>query len=428
MLKDIILRQKQEKERLLSLSYIERTKIREAKKWLSSDLIKVIFGPRRAGKSVFSLMLLKNQPFMYFNFDDEILTDSNGINLDELMKGLHTGYGETKTILFDEIQNLPSWELFINRLHRQGYNLILTGSNAKLLSHELATALTGRHIPIEIMPFDFKEFLRAKNYQIDQEYQTLPQKRAEILNLMETYLLNGGFPEIVVKGMDPKGYLEVLFDSLLFKDVVKRHKVKFSTQIDNLGSYLINNFCNYYSLRKLVSVLNFRSGVTAEKYTGYLEEAYVIFSLHRYSVKAGERIKSPKKIYVVDNGFIWAKAIQHSPDRGRLMENLVFTELIKRGFKYNHDLFYYKTRNNREVDFVLKKGTIIDELMQVFYQTGDPAIEQRETKGLLEASEELHVDKLTVLTWDEEKRVERNKKIINFVPLWKWLLNQDIYK
>lgn len=422
MLKDIVLRQKQEKEQLLSLSYIERTKGREAKKWLDSDLIKVVLGPRRAGKSVFSLMLLKSRPFIYFNFDDEILTGTNGMNLDELMKELHAAYGKTKTMLFDEIQNLPSWELFVNRLHRQGYNLILTGSNAKLLSRELATALTGRHIPIEIMPFDFKEFLRAKNYQIGRQYQTLPQKRAEILKLMEDYLLSGGFPEVVVKGLNTKEYLDILFDSLLFKDVVKRHKVKFSTQIDNLASYLINNFCNYYSLRKLVSVLNFRSGVTVEKYTGYLEEAYVVFSLRRYSAKAGERIKSPRKIYVVDNGFVEAKAVQHSPDKGRLMENLVFTELIKRGLKYNRDLFYYKTRNDREVDFVFKKGTIVDKLMQVSYQTGDLDIEQREIKGLIEASEELNVNKLTVLTWDEEKRVERNKQIINFVPLWKWLV------
>lgn len=422
MLKDIVLKQKQEKERLLSYLYIERTKSHFAKKWLNSDLIKVVLGPRRAGKSVFSLMLLKERPFMYFNFDDEILTSNGGIKTDELMKELHSIYGDVKNILFDEIQNLPNWELFANRLQREGYNLVLTGSNANLLSKELATALTGRHIPIEIMPFDFKEFLLAKNYQINQEYQSLPQKRGEFLNLMEAYLLSGGFPEVVVKGADPKSYFDVLFDSLLFKDVVKRHKVKFSIQIDNLGSYLINNFSNYYSSRKLLNVLNLKSVTTTEKYIGYLEEAYIIFSLRRYSPKAGERIKSPKKIYVVDNGFVGAKAVQYSPDKGRLMENLVFTELTKRGFKYNHDLFYYKTRNNREVDFVLKKEMVIDELLQVSYQTGDADIEQREVKGLLEASEELKVKKLTILTWDEEKQVQKNGRTVNFTPLWKWLM------
>lgn len=345
MLKDIILKQKQEKERLASLKYIERTKSRFAEKWLDSDLIKVILGPRRAGKSVFALMLLKNRPFMYFNFDDEILANG-GISTDKLMKELHAAYGGIKTILFDEIQNLPSWELFANRLHREGYNMVITGSNANLLSRELATALTGRHMPIEILPFDFNEFLRAKNYQIDPEYQNLPQKRGEILKLMETYMLNGGFPEVAAKGAEAKDYFDVLFDSLLFKDVVKRHNVRFSAQIDNLGSYLINNFSSYYSSRKIAGALNLKSATTTEKYIKYLEEAYIIFSLRRYSAKAIERIKSPKKVYAVDNGFISAKAIQHSPDRGRLMENLVFTELLKKGFEHNRDLFYYKTRNN----------------------------------------------------------------------------------
>ena len=156
MLTDIISKQKELKEELLSFDYVERAKGRFAKKWLSSTLIKVVLGPRGAGKSIFSLMLLKDHPFMYFNFDDEVLASAGGIDTDELMKGLHGLYGgDVKTILFDEIQNLPAWELFANRLHREGYNLVLTGSSANLLSMELATHLTGRHIPIKITPFFF---------------------------------------------------------------------------------------------------------------------------------------------------------------------------------------------------------------------------------------------------------------------------------
>ncbi|MFH0792176.1 MAG: ATP-binding protein [bacterium] len=421
MLKDTVLKQKSEKERLLSLPYVERTKSRFAKKWLDSDLIKVILGPRRAGKSVFSLMLLKERPFMYFNFDDEIIADNKGVIPEELMKELHANYGEIKTIHFDEIQNLPNWELFINRLHREGYNLILTGSNAKLLSRELATALTGRHIPIEILPFDFNEFLNAKNYQFKTEALSLPEEKAKLLRLMEIYLISGGYPEVVVKNLDSKQYLSILFDSLLFKDVVKRHNIRFSDKIDGLGSYLINNVASYYSLRKLANILDFKSGVTIEKYIGYLKEAYIVFSLSRYSAKAGERLKSPRKIYAVDNGLVTAKATQHSPDFGHLMENLVFDELIKKEIEPNRDLFYYKTRNNREVDFAIKKGTAITDLIQVSYRAINQEAEQRETKALLEAAGELGTKKLSILTWDEKKQIQKEGKVIDFVPLWEWL-------
>jgi len=433
MLKDVILRQKQERERLLSLSYVERTRTAEAKKWLDTDLIKVVVGPRRAGKSIFSLMLLKDRPSAYFNFDDEAIVNYDEMALDKLMHELRVVYGETPYILFDEIQNIDRWEPFVNRLQRQGYNVVLTGSNAKLLSSELATALTGRHISIEILPFNFTEFLRAK--QLDGSILRQPLRQAQdrsfdfaqdrtpdyalrasrfakasqdkstgkqderfekitfsekepLLRLVHEYLVNGGFPEVVIKNLDVHVYLGVLFDSLIFKDIVKRHNVRFTRQIDQLGTYFINNVAMPYSLRKLTNVLEFRSGVTLEKYLSYFVQAYILFSLTRYGNKTLERLKSPKKAYVVDNGFVAAKAVQHSPDNGKLMENLVFAELVKRGYQPNRELFYYKTRNDREIDFVLKKGTLVQELVQVAYGVDHQEAEQREIKALIEAAEE----------------------------------------
>ena len=423
MVKNTVLKQKQEKERLLSLPYIERIKTKEAKKWLDSDLIKVVLGPRRAGKSVFSLMLLKDRPFAYFNFDNETFSVKGRLDYDELLQELRVAYGETKTILFDEIQNLPKWELFVNRLHREGYNLVLTGSNARLLSRELSTALTGRHIPIELLPFNFKEYLRAKQYEFSHNKLLLPEEKGKFLSLLEQYFVSGGYPEVTVKNLDPKGYLDVLFDSVLFKDVVKRHKVRFTGKIDNLGSYLINNVSKQYSLRKLTNILGFRSGVTLEKYISYLTEAYIIFSLHRYSCKAGERLKSPKKVYAVDNGFITAKAVQHSPDAGKLLENLVFTEMIKQGNKPNRDIFYYETRNNREVDFIVKNGAAVTELIQVVYEARSPDTERREIKALIEAGEELGVNNLMVLAWNEKKEVKKDNLTVNFIPVWERFLS-----
>jgi len=424
MLKATVSKQKQDKERLLSLPYIERTKEKDTRKWLSSDLIKVILGPRRAGKSVFALMLLKDQSFAYFNFDDESLPGEEKIDLDELMTELKLAYGDTKYILFDEIQNLPNWELFVNRLHRAGYNLVLTGSNASLLSKELATHLTGRHIPIEILPFNFSEILKAQQYEVTPDKLSLPDEKAKLLEYMTQYMTSGGYPEVVTKGVDPRGYLDVLFDAVLFKDVVKRHKVRFSEQIASLGSYLINNVSGQYGAKKLANILEFKSQVTLEKYLGYLTEAYLIFPLIRHSTKAGMRLRSAKKTYVVDNGFVTAKAVQHSPNTGKLMENLVFTELVKKGNQPGRELFYYKTRNDREIDFVLKKGYQVTELIQVCYDITDADVEQREVKALVEAGKELNVSKLTVLTWNEKRTVEKDNMTIQFRPLWEWLLEK----
>jgi hypothetical protein len=417
----MVLKQKQEKERLQSLPYIERSRMVEAQKWLSSDLIKVILGPRRAGKSVFSLMLLHDTPFAYFNFDDETITKKK-FHYDELLQELHAVYGGAKCLFLDEIQNLPRWELWVNRLQREGYNLVLTGSNANLLSQELATALTGRHIPISIFPFSFQEFLLAKQVQVSSDNLLLPEEKGRFLHLAESYLHTGGYPEIVMKDLDHHEYLKVLFDSLLFKDVVKRHRVRFSEQIDQLASYLINNVAHLYSLRKLTTILGFKSDVTLEKYLRYLQEAYILFSLSCYSYKAAERLKSPRKIYVIDNGFIDAKAVQLSPELGPLLENLVFMELIHQGFEPHRHLFYYKTRNDREIDFVLKRGTDVEALIQVAYAFDHPDVEQREIKALVEAAQELKVSKLTILTWNQEKIIHQGGYSIEVLPFWKKFL------
>lgn len=423
MLKDTVLKQKEDRDRLLSLNYIERVKEKDAEKWLSSDLIKVILGPRRAGKSVFALMMLKKESFAYFNFDDESYAGEEKINLDELMSELRQVYGETKYILFDEIQNLPNWELFVNRLHRAGYNLVLTGSNASLLSKELATHLTGRHVPIEILPFSFLEILKSKKYIFSKDVLSLPNEKAKFLEYVKEYMIKGGYPEVVMKDVEPRGYLDILFDAILFKDVIKRHKVKFSKQIDDLSLYLLNNFSCQYTSRKLASTLRFKSDVTTFKYLEYLIEAYLIFSLDRYSTKVSSRVQSPRKNYAVDNGFVTAKAVQHSPDTGKLMENLVLTELVKSGCQMNRELFYYKTRNDREIDFVLKKGYKVEELIQVCYDMTRQDVEDREVKALIEAGGELGVSKLTIITWDEDREIKEKGMSIKVVPLWKWLIS-----
>jgi predicted AAA+ superfamily ATPase len=250
----------------------------------------------------------------------------------------------------------------------------------------------------------------------------LPEIKGKILNYLDQYLKTGGFPEIVVKNLDPKTYLETLFDAVLFKDVVKRYKIRLSQKIYDLVLYLISNFSGEFSFTKLKKVLGFLSVNTIENYLKYLQEAYLIFILNRFSFKTKEQIKTPKKIYLIDNGFILTKSFQFSQNIGKLMENLVFVEILRRGFKLNQDVFYYQTRKQKEIDFVLKQGPKIKQLIQVCYNIEDFVTKEREIKGLISASRELNCDDLLVISWDlEEKEKVRGKKI-KILPLWKWLL------
>lgn len=423
MLKNIIIQQKNEKAKLIAKSFIHREKIAEAKRNLSSDLIKVILGPRRAGKSVFSYLLLKDKDFAYLNFDDDNLRNIN--NSDEIIKYIFEVYKKPKFLLFDEIQNLKNWELFVNKLHRRGFNLILTGSNANLLSKELSTSLTGRHFAYELFPFTFTEFLNSRNVSISKDTFHDPETKGEILNHLNDYLLHGGFPEIVVKNYEPKQYLTALLDSILLKDIVKRYNVRFSQKIEDLFTYLVSNFSLEFSFTKLKNILGFNSTHTLQNYLKYLTDAYLIFSLNRYSHKVKEQINAPKKLYLVDNGFIEAKSFQVSKNMGRLIENCVFVELLNRKYRINLDLFYYKTRNQKEIDFILRKGIKVNELIQICYDLSDPSTEKREINALLEGSEELKCNDLKIITWDKEKEVKISKKKILFIPLFKWLLTKE---
>lgn len=422
MIKNTIIEQKNRQDALLKETYISRYRTAELEKMMDNSLIKVILGPRRAGKSFFATHTFKPGEAGYVNFDDENLLKVK--NYDEIIKNVLAIYGNTKYLLLDEVQNLPNWELLVNRLHREGYNLLVTGSNSKLLSKELATHLTGRHLPLELLPFSFKEFLKYKKFVEDTNQILTTEKKGQLLNYLDLFMKNGGFPELIIHDLKPETYLAPFIESLLFKDVVKRYKLRKSDHINNLENYLINNVAKEFTYERLANNLGINSWATVIKYVSFLEEAYLLVVLSRYSYKTAQRLKSPKKAYMIDNGLIAAKAVQLSKDNGKLMENLVFTELLKKGLRPNIELFYYKTRNDKEVDFVVKEGLTINELIQVTYNSTTPEVSEREVKALLEANEELRAEKLTVLTWDEERKIDKNGVVINFVPLWQWLIEK----
>lgn len=414
-MKDIVFGHKTERDELLAAQYVQREGLSEAVKSVKNNLIKVIIGPRRAGKSVFAMKMLQGQDFAYLNFDDERLLGIS--DYDDLLKAIRQVYGETKTVLFDEIQNLDRWELFLNRLQRKGFNLVITGSNSRLLSRELSTHLTGRYVEFQLLPFSFSEFLKARDFIVDETLAT-KERQGMILNLLSEYLSKGGYPEVLLKDIDPKSYMATLFESILFKDIVKRYNVRYAKKLYDLGLYLITNHSSEFSYTRLKNALDFKSVHTVENYTEYLNEAFLIFNIERFSHKVKEQMRSPKKVYAYDTGMINAVKFKTAPDTGRLIENLVAIELLRR----EKEFFCYKTKDGKEVDFAVKEGLKLSQLIQVCYEVDHYMTKKREAHALLKAAGESKCRSLTVLTWDYEAKEASDKLEIHYQPLWKWLI------
>jgi len=419
MIKKILFQQQQERDDLLKHAYIERMDGSEKTKYLSTALIKLITGPRRAGKSVLSLQILKEENFAYLNFDDDLLL--RYFDEDAVIQTLNELYPGYQYLLLDEIQNLPNWELWVSKLYRRGVNLIVTGSNAKLLSREMATSLTGRYVQIEVYPFSFEEFIRYQGLLFSDQLTLSPKEMGIIQSHLKTYLQNGGFPEVVINPSILKNYLSALFDSVLLKDIMRRFQIRQSQQLYDLSNYLLTNYTNSYSFNQLKADLNFSSVSTVQKFVGYLSEPYLFLNLTRYNTKIKLQQKSPKKSYVIDNGFIQARSFELSPNNGRLFENLVFIELLRRNYKPEFNLFYYKTRNYSLIDFVCRKGHQVEQLIQVSYDITNPRTLKRELDALIEAADELNCENLLLITWDKEEVIKKNELEIKLLPASKWL-------
>lgn len=421
MIKRVIQQQQEELTGLLKQDYLERVDPASKADYLSTGLIKLITGPRRSGKSVLSLQLLKNKNFAYLNFDDDLLLKN--FDEDAVIQSINEFFPGYEYLVLDEIQNLPNWELWVNKLYRRGVNLIVTGSNAKLLSREMATSLTGRYVQIPVYPFSFAEYLLYQKVSLPDHLPPTPQKMGNLLSCLNTWLVNGGFPEVALNPSILKSYLSTLFDSVLLKDIIRRFQIRQSQQLYDLSNYFLANFTNLFSYNQLKADLNFNSVSTIQKFTGYLSEPYLFVSLTRYANKIKLQQKSARKSYVIDNGFIQARSFELSPNYGRLLENAVFIELLRRKFRPELDLFYYRTRNDREVDFVCRKGHRVEQLIQVCYDISKPVTLKREIDGLLEASTELACHNLLLITWDREEMIEKGGFPIRLQPAWSWLCN-----
>ena len=414
-MKTIILNQRKERDELLSRPYLTRRNSQDADMLLGSHLIKLITGPRRVGKSTQALLMLRNKNFAYLNFDSQALLDAWDANL--VMRMLDDVYPGYEYILLDEVQNLDAWDLWVSELYRLGKNLVITGSNAKMLSSEMATVLTGKYLQVEMLPFSLEEFFDWNKIDLKE---LKPEQQTDASVLTDDYMRNGGYPEVVASRQLTRSYLDTLFDSIVWKDVSKRHNVRNITDLNNLAMYLVSNFCNPVTANDLTEELGFSSVNTTKKFMDYLHEPYLFYYLPRYNNKLKLMKKAPRKVYVVDNGFVAAKAFTLSENMGRLLENQVFIELIRRGYDTDKTMFYYRSRNDKEVDFVLRKGPHIERLVQVCYDMNSPKTEKREVDSLVECAGELKCDHLVIVTNNDERIIEKDGYKIDFIPISKF--------
>ena len=400
---------------MLSRPYLTRRISQDSDTLLNSHLIKLITGPRRVGKSTQALLMLRDKNFAYLNFDSQQLLDAWDASL--VMRMLDDVYPGYDYLLLDEVQNLDAWDLWVSELYRQGKNLVITGSNAKMLSSEMATVLTGKYLQVEMLPFSLEELFDWHKLDL---HHLMPEQGAECKVLADDYLRNGGYPEAVASRQLVRSYLDTLFDSIVWKDVAKRHKVRNITDLNNLALYLVSNFGNPLSANELAEELGLASVNTTKKYMDYLHEPYLFYYLSRYNNKLKLMKKAPRKVYVVDNGFVAAKAFSVTENLGRLLENQIFIELVRRGYDTEKTMFYYRSRNDKEVDFVLRQGAHIERLVQVCYDLSSPKTEKREVDAIVECAGELKCDSLTIVTYDDDRTIEKDGYRIDVIPISKF--------
>lgn len=428
-LKELII---EHKEKFLKKTELVKREIqKDIAPLLNQREIIIITGVRRGGKS--SLMRLISNDLiekydilqdniLYLNFEDERFTYF-GINdfeqVYEIFLELYHPVGR-KCFFLDEIQNVKGWEKWLNRLYEfEDLKIFITGSNATLLSSEIATALTGRNRQLIVYPFSFNEFLSLRNYSITEKDFYLREKRIEIKRLFDEYLKLGGFPEVLK--ISDNTLLEQYLKDIIYRDVIARYSIRNIKEIKELTLFLASNIGTIQSYNNLREMINVKSLNTIKNYLEMLENVFLFFKIDLFSFSVKKQIYNPSKIYSVDSALSNAIAFKFSENMGHIYENIVFIELQRK----NKEVFYWKSKRGREVDFVIKSGLKIDEAIQVCFSFTDKKTRDRELESLLSAKNELNVDNLVMITEDEKGEEVIDGATVRIIPLWKWLLQSE---
>jgi uncharacterized protein len=393
------------------------------------DRAVVLSGPRRSGKTYLMYLGIKEllarkenkNSILYVNFEDSRLVGAVSQDLNTLLEVFFEIYpdrNEKTWVFLDEILVIPDWERFVRTLvDMENVNVFVTGSSSRLMSKEIATSMRGRSLTYNVYPFSFAEVLKAGKLEYE-EYLSSAQM-GEIIQKLEDYVKYGGFPETVRYREEWDRILSEIVDVTIFRDIVERYDVKnikmlklFLNAIFNSKEFSIHKFYNFLKSQGYKVSKN-----TLYTYFGYFEDSFIVFPLKRFSYSYKNIESSISKMYLADNGLLSLQGIR---DYGRLIENIVFIELKRRS---KGDLFYYKSTSGREIDFIIKEGKKVSELIQVCYMLDDFVTKEREVKALLQGSEELRCDNLLIITWDYEAVEIVSGKNVRYVSLCKWLLD-----
>jgi len=389
----------------------------ELQKYINTNQIVIISGIRRGGKSsllflIKERMKLGESDYCYFNFDDErIISD---VSILEQIYNLHIEiYGTEPILFFDEIQNVDNWEKFINRMYEKGIKIFVTGSNAKLLSSEISTSLTGRNKIAELFPFSFFEYLRFKGKGYNPERLTSKNKSLLIKDLNH-YIETGGFPLVVKE--DDMELINSYFQDIFYRDIISRYKLTQVYEIKQIGLYFASNIGKPFSYSTLQEISGIKSTSSIKNYLSYYEQSYLFLYLKKFDYSVKKQIMNPKKVYAIDPAIINRLGFNFSENKGRILENIVYLELLRQG----KEIFYHSGK--KECDFVVKDGLNITEAIQVTW-TVDNSNYQREIGGLKEAVKTYKLDKGLLLTMDDTELDNKTHPDIKKISVWKWLLS-----
>jgi len=380
---------------------------------------------RQTAKALIKGGIRKNN-ILIVNFEDPRFVELNTKTLQQVYDVyLEFLNPQEKSYLFlDEIQEVKDWEKWVRTIHElDKAKIIISSSNAKLLSRELSTLLTGRHLDLVIFPLSFKEFLKFKNVDLSKRFEIV-NKEIEIKRLLREYIEFGSFPEVVLGG-EKRQILLNYFEDLLNKDIVRRFKIRKSKELISLAKFYLGNISSLITFSSLERTLNITAD-TVEKFSRYLEDTFILFFLKRFSYKFKEPEKSPRKVYAIDVGLANTIGFRFSQNMGRLAENLVFLELKRKEMLgSNLEIYYWKDVNHREVDFLLKENLKVRQLIQVCWEVNRPETKNREIRALLKAMKEFNLEEGLIITDDYKAEENIKGKKINYIPLWEWYLKED---